>query len=74
MPLKTLSGKHADPRKGRGAGINPEGCFENTTREVFDDGWNTPVDDDLPPLKTHVTGKMNRWVLEVVTTHGYRAG
>ena len=54
MPLKTLSGKHADPRKGRGAGINPEGRFENTKREAFDDGWATP-EDDLPPLKTHVT-------------------
>ena len=54
MPLKTLSGKHADARKGRGAGINPEGRFENVTREAFDDGWNTPP-DDLPPLKTHVT-------------------
>ncbi|OGA49217.1 MAG: hypothetical protein A3F74_09150 [Betaproteobacteria bacterium RIFCSPLOWO2_12_FULL_62_58] len=54
MPLKTLSGKHADPRKGRGAGINPEGRFENVTREAYDDGWNTPP-DDLPPLKTYVT-------------------
>jgi DNA repair photolyase len=53
--LKTVSGKHADPRKGRGAGINPEGRFENAAREAFDDGWNTPPDDDLPPLKTHVT-------------------
>ena len=55
MPLKTVSGKHADSRKGRGAGINPEGRFENVAREAFDDGWNTSPDDDLPPLKTHVT-------------------
>ncbi|MEK6594273.1 MAG: PA0069 family radical SAM protein [Pseudomonadota bacterium] len=54
MPLKTLSGKHADPRKGRGAGINPEGRFENVVCEAFDDGWNTPQ-EELPPLKTHVT-------------------
>ncbi len=54
MPLKTLSGKHADPRKGRGAGFNPEGRFEKTEREAFDDGWNTP-EDELPPLKTQVT-------------------
>ncbi|HET7160155.1 MAG TPA: radical SAM protein, partial [Burkholderiales bacterium] len=54
MPLKTLSGKHADSRKGRGAGINPEGRFENIEREAFDDGWNTP--EDAPrPLKTQVT-------------------
>jgi len=54
--LKTLTGKHADPRKGRGAGINPEGRFETVAREAFDDGWNTP-DDELPPLKTHVTAE-----------------
>jgi len=54
MPLKTLTGKHADPRKGRGAGINPEGRFENVTREAFDDGWEIR-DEELPPLKTHVT-------------------
>ncbi|MBM3359682.1 MAG: hypothetical protein FJY54_18465 [Betaproteobacteria bacterium] len=56
MPLKTVTGKHADPRKGRGAGINPEGRFEAVTREAFDDGWNTPP-DDLTPLKTHVTAE-----------------
>ena len=54
--MKTLSGKHADPRKGRGAGINPEGRFENVGRAAFDDGWNTP-EDELPPLKTHVTAE-----------------
>src|SRR5665647_2617258 len=42
MPLKTLSGRHADPHKGRGAGINPEGRFENVMREAFDDGWGAP--------------------------------
>ncbi len=55
MPLKTLTGRHADPRKGRGAGINPEGRFETQRREAFDDGWDTPGEDELPPLKTHVT-------------------
>ena len=55
MPLKTLSGKHADPRKGRGAGINPEGRFETTQREAFDDGWTSTEQDELPPLKTQVT-------------------
>ncbi|MGH8633451.1 MAG: PA0069 family radical SAM protein, partial [Burkholderiales bacterium] len=57
MPLKTLTGRHADPRKGRGAGINPEGRFETVVREAFDDGWDTPRDDDLPPLRTHVTAE-----------------
>ena len=55
MPLKTLTGKHADPRKGRGAGINPEGRFETVEREAFDDGWDTPEEDGPPPLKTQVT-------------------
>lgn len=60
MPLKTLSGKYADPRKGRGAGINPEGRFEHVAREAFDDGWSQPpaakeADEPIPPLKTHVT-------------------
>jgi DNA repair photolyase len=54
MPLKTVSGKHADPRKGRGAGINPEGRFEKVAREAFDDGWDQN-EDELPALKTHVT-------------------
>ncbi|HKU69903.1 MAG TPA: PA0069 family radical SAM protein [Burkholderiales bacterium] len=60
MPLKTVSGKHADPRKGRGAGINPEGRFENVAREAFDDGWgsqNCAPEEELPPLKTHVTAE-----------------
>ncbi len=54
MPLKTVSGKHSDPRKGRGAGINPEGRFEKVAREAYDDGWETNG-EELPPLKTHVT-------------------
>jgi len=54
MPLKTVSGKYADPRKGRGASINPEGRFEKFAREAFGDGWNRP-EDDLPALRTQVT-------------------
>ena len=54
MSLKTVSGKHADPRKGRGAGINPEGRFEKVAREAFDDGWDSQ-EEELPSLKTHVT-------------------
>jgi DNA repair photolyase len=56
MPLKTLSGRYRDPRKGRGAGENPEGRFERVTREAFDDGWSTG-EEELPPLKTHVTAE-----------------
>src|SRR5690242_17240943 len=55
MPLKTVSGKHSDPRKGRGAGINIEGRFENQTREAFDDGWTPAEQDEFPALKTQVT-------------------
>jgi DNA repair photolyase len=67
MPLKTLNREHATPRKGRGAGINPEGRFEKIAREAFDDGWGQPpavgeargergeADESLPPLKTYVT-------------------
>jgi DNA repair photolyase len=55
MPLKTVSGKHADPRKGRGAGINPEGRFEVLEREAFDDGWSTAEEEGPPPLSTQVT-------------------
>lgn len=57
MPLKALSGKHADPRKGRGAGINPEGRFENTAREAFDDGWAYGAEEALAPLKTQVAAE-----------------
>jgi DNA repair photolyase len=55
MPLKTVNHEHAAPRRGRGAGINPEGRFEKIEREVFDDGWEQPDDGELPPLKTFVT-------------------
>src|SRR5689334_21455754 len=55
MPLKTLDGGDAAPRKGRGAGINPEGRFETTQRGAVDDGWNTP--EETRPLKTTITIK-----------------
>ncbi len=54
MALRTLSGKHIDPRKGRGAAINPEGRFENVEREAFDDGWVQNADDDEHALKTQI--------------------
>jgi len=53
MPLKMLNRKDAAPRKGRGAGINPEGRFEHAVRETFDDGWHHEQNDAA--LKTHVT-------------------
>lgn len=43
------------PHKGRGAGINPDGRFEDQTRIPFDDGWGDAGEDDAPALKTTVT-------------------
>ncbi len=62
MPLKTLTGMHADPRKGRGAGISPEGRFEIIRREAFDDGW-TVDEEELPPLRTQVTEERARSII-----------
>ncbi|AIC26063.1 radical SAM domain-containing protein [Rhizobium etli bv. mimosae str. IE4771] len=42
----------ADRRRGRGAGLNPNGRFEALQRETFDDGWQTL--EELPPFKTEV--------------------
>jgi DNA repair photolyase len=53
MALKTLDGADAAPRKGRGAGINPEGRFETAEREAVDDGWSTP--EEARPLRTTIT-------------------
>ena len=55
MPRKTVNHEAAAPRKGRGAGINPEGRFEHETREAFDDGWGVDAEAELPALKTTVT-------------------
>jgi len=53
MPLRTVSGNHAAPCKGRGATSNPEGRFEQVTREAFDDGW-ARADEDGPPAPATV--------------------
>ncbi|MCO5731116.1 PA0069 family radical SAM protein [Rhizobium sp. SSA_523] len=39
-------------RRGRGAGLNPSGRFEEKRREAFDDGWQTL--EELAPFKTEV--------------------
>ena len=54
MPLRTLTSNHADARKGRGSAINPEGRFENTAREAYDDGWTHDDSEDERALKTEV--------------------
>src|ERR1700733_10530729 len=40
--------------KNRGAISNPEGRFEEKTREVFDDGWDLDetIEEELPTLET----------------------
>ncbi len=55
MALKTHNHEVAAPRKGRGAGINPEGRFERIAREEYDDGWSCDDGEGPPPLQTFVT-------------------
>ena len=62
MPLRTVSGKHAEPHKGRGATVNPEGRFESVTREAFDDGWDRP-EAETQPLATHVTDERAKSII-----------
>ncbi|MDK1488731.1 PA0069 family radical SAM protein [Sinorhizobium sp. 7-81] len=50
-----------DRRRGRGAGLNMSGRFEPTTREVFDDGWESI--EELPPFKTEVQVEKPRAVI-----------
>lgn len=48
-------------RRGRGAGINPTGRFEPTTREDFDDGWTTL--EELPAFNTDVQVEKPRTII-----------
>ncbi len=50
-----------DRRRGRAAGLNPAGRFETTSRDMFDDGWQTL--DELPPFKTEVTSENARTII-----------
>lgn len=63
MALRTLSGKHSDPRKGRGSGVNPEGRFENVEREAFDDGWESAAQEEARALKTVVTDERAKSII-----------
>ena len=51
----------AERRRGRGAGVNPTGRFEPTTRHVFDDGWETL--EELPAFKTEVQVEKPRTII-----------
>ncbi|MEM9104683.1 MAG: PA0069 family radical SAM protein [Pseudomonadota bacterium] len=50
-----------DRRRGRGAGINPSGRYENHSRQLFDDGWETI--EDLPAFKTEVQVEKPRSII-----------
>jgi DNA repair photolyase len=54
-PLRTVTGDHAGPTKGRGATLNPEGRFESVRREPFDDGWDVPLPGEPARPRTTVT-------------------
>ena len=50
-----------DRRRGRGAGVNPTGRYEPTSRHVFDDGWESL--EELPPFKTEVQVEKPRTII-----------
>ncbi|WP_377276205.1 PA0069 family radical SAM protein [Rhizobium sp. R86522] len=50
-----------DRRRGRAAGINPAGRFENQEHVAFDDGWHTL--EDMPPFRTEVQVEKPRTVI-----------
>ena len=49
--------------KGRGAVSNQTGRFEGYEAMAIDDGWNSPLDEDLPPLRTTVTPDATRTII-----------
>lgn len=49
------------PRKGRGAGSNPDPRYLERSREAWDDGWGS--DEAAPPLRTTVTIERPRTVI-----------
>jgi len=50
------------PQKGRGATLSPDNRFSDTTREVFDDGWNT-VDEPVEALQTTLSEDSARSII-----------
>ena len=50
----------AEGRRGRGATANPDGRFEATRREAFDDGWHP---DAVAPRRTEVTVERARTLI-----------
>jgi DNA repair photolyase len=54
------STRTGETRRGRGATANPDGRFEATRREIFDDGWAA---DAPAPLRTVVTAERARTLI-----------
>ncbi|HYG86035.1 MAG TPA: PA0069 family radical SAM protein [Azospirillum sp.] len=50
-------------RKGRGAVSNRSGRYERHARVAVDDGWQTPEEDDPPPLRTTLSVDSSRTIL-----------
>jgi DNA repair photolyase len=63
MPLRTVTGNYGSAHKGRGATLNPEGRFENATREAFDDGWDVATEDEPGRPKTVVTAEQVKSII-----------
>jgi DNA repair photolyase len=61
--LARREGRTATPRlRGRGAQSNTSGRFEVYARVAEPDGW-TEVEEDLPPLVTHVTPERAKTII-----------
>jgi DNA repair photolyase len=50
------------PQKGRGATLSPDNRFSDTTREVFDDGWDT-VEEPVEALQTTLSEDSARSII-----------
>lgn len=61
--MKTVAGDHGSAHKGRGATLNPEGRFEKDAREAFDDGWDTPLEEEPGRPRTIVTVERARSII-----------
>src|SRR3954470_5220676 len=57
MSLKTVSGDYGHASKGRGATLNPEGRFEELSREAFEDGWDVSLEEGPRRPETLVTAE-----------------
>lgn len=57
-----MSNERDKPRKGRGAGFNPDNRYQAHSREAFDDGWDS-LEQPLPTLKTTLTRDTSKSVI-----------